>query len=312
MNEFSESYYNEKPLLTKEEPRSNGKSSFVSLLLFVVSLLVFFGTEYRFMIELLAILLLHEMGHFVAMKRFNYNGVRMLFIPLMGGFVQGEVKNHSQRENIIVAFSGPIPGIIIGVAFWILGTKWNMDWMLETAYLSFFLNVSNLLPLQPLDGGRVFKSLFIERFESLQMLFTFISSLILIGIGYFFEIYVLILFGFIMGVTVRNMHRKYLIHKALKDEQVNYTVTYDELTNKAYARIKEEVFNYSPTIKKFAALSSGDDDQEFDQLMAREVKNNLIQPVQMDMSLFAKSIVLIMWLSALIGPVLLVTISEFN
>ncbi len=309
MNDFSESYYSEKPILKKEEPRTNGKSTVASLLLFVVSLLLFFGTEYRFMIELLAVLLFHELGHFIAMKRFNYKSVRMLFVPLMGGFVQGEKNHYSQRESLLVAFSGPLPGIIIGVVLWVLGTNWKYEWMIETAYLSFFLNVTNLLPLQPLDGGRVFKSLFIEKFELLQIVFTFVSSLILIGIGYFFELYILMLFGFIMGVTVRNMHKRYLIHKALQLEKVNYTVPYEALTNKEYAYIKEEVLNYSPTIKKFAALSSEDDNEEFEQIMAREVKNNLIQPMIMDMSTNAKLAAFVMWVTAIVGPVLLIIVA---
>jgi stage IV sporulation protein FB len=309
MNDFSESYYSEKPILKKEEPRTNGKSTVASLLLFVVSLLLFFGTEYRFMIELLVVLFLHELGHFITMKRFHYKGVRMLFVPLMGGFVQGEKNHYSQRESLLVAFSGPLPGIIIGVVLWVLGTNWKYEWMIETAYLSFFLNVTNLLPLQPLDGGRVFKSLFIEKFELLQIVFTFVSSLILIGIGYFYELYILMLFGFIMGVTVRNMHKRYLIHKALQLEKVNYTVPYEALTNKEYAYIKEEVLNYSPTIKKFAALSSDDDNEEFEQIMAREVKNNLIQPMKMDMSTFAKVIAFVMWVSAIVGPVLLIIVA---
>lgn len=306
MNDFSESFYSEKPFLKKEEPRTNGKSTFVSIVLFIFSLILFFGTEYRFIIELLVILLLHELGHFISMKRFNYNGVRMLFVPLMGGFVQGDKENYSQRESLLVAFSGPLPGIIIGVVLWVLGTNWNNEWMIETAYLSFFLNVTNLLPLQPLDGGRIFKSLFIEKYELLQLIFTFLSSIILIGIGFFLEFYLLMLFGFVMGVTVRNMHKRYLIHKALQLENINYTISYETLTNREYAFIKEEVLNYSPTIKKIITLSSNDDNDEIEQIIAREVKNNLVHPVKMDMSTFAKSVALIMWFSAIIGPLILI------
>lgn len=108
------------------------------------------------------------------------------------------------------------------------------------------------------------------------------------------------------------MHRRYLIHKALQLEDVNYTVTYEALTNKEYAYIKEEVLNYSPTIKKFAELSSEDDNEEFEQIMAREVKNNLIQPMKMDMSVLAKLVAFIMWISAILGPVLLIIVATPN
>jgi membrane-associated protease RseP (regulator of RpoE activity) len=310
MSDYSESFYQEKPVIIKEEPRSSGKSTLVSLVIFALSLLLFFGDEYRFMLELIAVLIIHELGHFITMKRFKYEGVRMLFVPLMGGFVQGDKEQLSQRESLLVAFSGPIPGIIIGTTLWVLGTNWNSAWMLESAYLFFFLNVSNLLPLQPLDGGRVFKSLFIEKFEFIQIGFTFVSSLVLIGIGFYFEFYILMLFGFVMGVTVRNMHRKYLIHQALLEENVNYKVTYDGLTNKDYAAIKKEVLNYSPTIKKFADIASNDDTSDFDQIVAKEVKNNLIQPITMDMGVFSKVLALFLWLTALIGPILLMTLSS--
>lgn len=310
MNEYSDTYYSEKPILEKKIQRTTGKSTVVSMVLFIVSFVLFFGSEFRFMIELVALLFIHELGHYLTMKRFGYKGVRMLFVPFMGGFVQGEKESSSQREEIVVAFAGPIPGIIIGTSLWIVGTNWNSAWMLETAYLSFFLNVSNLLPLHPLDGGRVFKSLFIAKFELLQIVFTFFSSLVLIGIGFYFELYILLFFGFIMGVTVRNMHRKYLIHKALQIEKVNYTTTYDALTNKEYAYIKEEVLNYSPTIKKFVTLSIDDDSFEIDQLLAKEVTNNLIPPLQMDMGKGAKLIAILLWISAIIGPIVLISLTS--
>ena len=75
--------------------------------------------QFLFLMNLLIVLVIHEMGHFIAMKVFKYQNVRMLFIPLMGAFVQGKKSNYSQKQSLIVLIAGPFPGIIIGnLLFW--------------------------------------------------------------------------------------------------------------------------------------------------------------------------------------------------
>ena len=120
---------------------------------------IFFSEEILFISFLLFVLFIHELGHFSFMKKFKYKHVKMLFVPLMGAFVQGKKKIYSQKESLLVVGAGPFPGIILGVILFFLFLSFKMDWLLFLAIMFFLLNIINLLPLAPLDGGQLLKLL---------------------------------------------------------------------------------------------------------------------------------------------------------
>ena len=116
------SLYPPKPFLEKEPMRQGHIAVTVfSLMLFALSFLLFFDSQITFLIELIAVLIIHEGGHYGFMKLYGYENVRMLFLPLMGAFVHGHKESYRQRESLMVVLAGPFPGIILGVAFLILG-----------------------------------------------------------------------------------------------------------------------------------------------------------------------------------------------
>ena len=149
-NEFN-SLYPPKPFLEKEPVRQGHIAVTVfSLLLFALSFLLFFDNQLIFLIELLAVLIIHEGGHYLFMKLYRYENVRMLFVPLMGAFVHGNKDSYRQRESLMVVLAGPFPGIIIGVALWLTGFHYQIHWMVESAMILFAVNILNLLPILPL------------------------------------------------------------------------------------------------------------------------------------------------------------------
>ena len=64
------------------------------------------------------------------MKLFNYENVRMLFIPLMGAFVQGSKEKYSQTQSFIVVAAGPFPGICFGIITLFLSSFYQLNWLL--------------------------------------------------------------------------------------------------------------------------------------------------------------------------------------
>ncbi len=173
--------------------------------------------------------------------------------------------------------------------------------MINWSYLFVFLNVLNLVPIDPLDGGQLLKSFAGEKMELLQMIFSFISSLVLIFIGWYTEIWVLMVFGFFMGFKIRSMQRMYQIHKDLKEENINYIVTYKELPNKDYYKIKTVLIDNNPTLKKYISQF---DDEELDGLIASQVAAILINPIQKSTSFILKVLVVLVWIIAFVGPIL--------
>ena len=86
--------YPAKPHIEKVKIESNWGLTAFSLVLFVGVFLLLFKDEINFVLFLILVLFIHEMGHFTFMKFFNYENVRMLFIPLMGAFVQGSKEKY--------------------------------------------------------------------------------------------------------------------------------------------------------------------------------------------------------------------------
>jgi Zn-dependent protease len=301
MEEFD--IYPQKPLIEKVKIESNWGLTFFSLVLFVGTFLFLFKDQLRFVLFLILVLFIHEIGHFVFMKIFNYENVRMLFIPLMGAFVQGSKEKYSQKESFFVISAGPFPGIWIGSVILIFASIYQQEWMLELSFLFLFLNVINLLPIDPLDGGQLFKLFVNKKRDVFLMLFALTSSLLMIFIGWMIESYIILAFGFLMGFKVRGFQRSYHLRKVLDEKQIRYESTYNELTNEEYAKIKEVLIEETPALKKLLSVS----EENNDDLLASHVNSALLAPVKKDAKLMLKSAIIFMWLLSLTLPVYLLT-----
>ena len=299
MEEFD--LYPQKPLIEKVKIESNWGLTFFSLVLFVGTFLFLFKDQLRFVLFLILVLSVHEFGHFLFMKLFKYENVRMLFIPLMGAFVQGSKEKYSQKESFLVISAGPFPGIWIGSAILIAASIFQEEWMLELSFLFLFLNVVNLIPIDPLDGGQLFK-LFVNKNRDLfLMLFALVSSMLMIFVGWMIDSYIILAFGFLMGFKVRGFQRNYHLRKVLDEKQIKYESTYDELSNEEYAKIKEVLIDETPALKKYLSLS----EENNDDFMASHVNAALLAPVLKDAGMGMKIFVVILWLLSLSLPVYL-------
>ena len=152
-------FYPQKPELIEQKTKGKLSTTVLSVVLFVMTFLFLFSEEVDFIFHLLIVLLIHELGHFLLMKLFKYDNVRMLFVPLMGAFVQGNKEEYSQKQSLWVVIAGPLPGIIIGALLLILAGTIHQAWMVNLGLLFLFLNLLNLVPLDPLDGGQLFRLL---------------------------------------------------------------------------------------------------------------------------------------------------------
>ncbi|MDO5090885.1 MAG: site-2 protease family protein [Cardiobacteriaceae bacterium] len=110
-----------------------------------------------FALALFIVIALHEGGHWLAMRALGYRRVRILFLPLAGGVTIGEEQHPSARDRAWVALAGPLPGIVIGAALLAFAPPVPFCWMLGG--LLVFINLFNLLPVLPLDGGQMLQSL---------------------------------------------------------------------------------------------------------------------------------------------------------
>lgn len=291
--------YPPKPELVEPKAKGSLALTIFSVILFVLVFLFIFTDEVTFIFNLVLVLIIHEMGHFLMMKFFGYKNVRMLFIPLMGAFVQGSKETYSQKQSILVVAAGPMPGILIGLLLVILSGVYQAPFMMYLGLLFLLLNIINLLPLDPLDGGQLFKLLIKANHELFLLIFSFISSLTLIGIGWFIDNWVLIAFGFIMGLRVRSIQNSYNLRKEMKEEDINYRTTYKMLTNRDFSRIKNILLDATPTLRQYLDTVP---EEESEPLIASQVNSVLVSPVEQDASLFFRLVIFILWIASIALP----------
>jgi len=126
-----------------------------SVLLSVLAYGWAYGSWY-FAAGLVAMLLVHEYGHVIAIRQQGMPAAPMVFIPFLGAaiFVPPMTK---RRTESIVGIGGPLLGTVGAVAVFALWAvlPGEHPMLLLTSYVGMFLNLFNLIPLSPMDGGRI-------------------------------------------------------------------------------------------------------------------------------------------------------------
>jgi Zn-dependent protease len=102
-----------------------------------------------------ALMFAHEMGHFVAARQRGLDVGAPTFIPFVGAWINLKDQPHDVETEAYVAVAGPLVGSVAAVAVYLWGRSTDNGLLLAIAYAGLFLNLFNLLPLSPLDGGRI-------------------------------------------------------------------------------------------------------------------------------------------------------------
>ncbi len=114
--------------------------------------------DWRFAAMLITILVFHEYGHIRAMKRFGIATKGIYLIPFFGGAAVGDrAKTHWQE--VYIAMLGPVYGLGMCVVALIAWCITGIEIVGQVATFGALINLFNLLPIYPLDGGRVVKAI---------------------------------------------------------------------------------------------------------------------------------------------------------
>lgn len=112
---------------------------------------------------ILLAIILHELGHFFAMVFFGYRNPGIVFLPGLGAAAYGTKPDTTPTEWTIVLLAGPIPGMMLGAALLWLQTPIPLNALSRLPEVLVVLNVINLFPAWPLDGGRICWQLYSRR-----------------------------------------------------------------------------------------------------------------------------------------------------
>jgi Zn-dependent protease len=126
--------------------------SFGSIFVSIWFYALFFG--WKLGVVFVLMILVHEMGHVLTFRNFGIPVSLPYFIPGLGAFVNTPLSG-SPAQNAVGAIMGPVFGVAAAVVCWAYGAATGEPFWIVCAYLGFFLNLFNLIPALPLDGGRV-------------------------------------------------------------------------------------------------------------------------------------------------------------
>jgi Zn-dependent protease len=109
---------------------------------------------WTFAVGFVILLLVHEMGHVIQLRREGIKASAPLFIPFMGAFVGMKQMPDNALAEARVGLAGPLLGSVGAAVCVLIYGVTHDDYWRALAFVGFFLNLLNLLPVLPLDGGR--------------------------------------------------------------------------------------------------------------------------------------------------------------
>jgi stage IV sporulation protein FB len=291
--------------------------SLSSLALYLVVGYYVFSANWTLLLILTGIVVFHELGHFLAMKMYNYTELGIFFIPLLGAYASGTKKEVSQKQSAIILLAGPLPGIIAGFVLHFIATSENTNLSYESLYLLtttsallIFLNLLNLLPIYPLDGGQLLNRLFLDDSRIISKIFIVLSALALIYFSFSLKFYPLLVFPAILLLRLRTDSKLDHLTKKIEDSGINIEKTYEEVTDEEYWKIRNILIE-----NNFAGLSNVNPAPPYEyssneDKVVSAIESVLQRTIVQDLGWPGKLLIVLIWIGVFAAPFLVQT--EFS
>lgn len=124
-----------------------------TMLVSVVAYAFVFG--WRYAAGFVGLIFVHEMGHYLAARQRGLAVGAPTFIPFVGAWIALKDQPRDAETEAWIGFAGPLLGSIAALACYFAARESDSRLLLALAYAGFFLNLFNLIPLSPFDGGRI-------------------------------------------------------------------------------------------------------------------------------------------------------------
>ena len=124
-----------------------------SMLVSIIAYAFVFGWMYA--VGFVLLIFIHEMGHYIAARKKGLDVGVPVFIPFVGAWIQLKEIPHDAKMEAYIGLAGPFIGTLGALGCYYAGRECGSNLLLALSYSGFFLNLFNLIPLPPLDGGRI-------------------------------------------------------------------------------------------------------------------------------------------------------------
>ena len=138
-------------------PKAKFLTTSGSMLVSIVAYQLLFG--WAFSVGFVLLLLLHELGHVIQLRREGIQASAPMFIPFLGAVISAKSLGDDAAAEARVGLAGPVLGTIATLVPLGLWLATGEDLWRALAYIGFLINLFNLLPVLPLDGGRAMAAL---------------------------------------------------------------------------------------------------------------------------------------------------------
>ncbi|HEV7403519.1 MAG TPA: site-2 protease family protein [Chthoniobacteraceae bacterium] len=105
------------------------------------------------------LLFVHECGHLIVAKYFGLNVSAPVFIPFIGAMILLKEAPRNAWVEACIGIGGPILGSIGALVCHVLGVQLDQPLLISLALIGYLLNLFNLIPITPMDGGRIVTAL---------------------------------------------------------------------------------------------------------------------------------------------------------
>ena len=292
-----------KPVLVQKQENIL-RRSLISLLIYALLFYFFFDQNVVYIASILLVIIVHEMGHFFAMQLFRYSNVKIFIISLLGAFTTGKKQQVSQSQLSVIILAGPIPGIIIGSVLLWLNRYQHNETMTMLSYSFLFINVLNLLPFFPLDGGRLVEALFFRDNHTIRLVFGILS---IIALGLIFLIsgsFLLLIIPVMIALDLKNERRHEKIREYLRQEKINYLTDYENLPDQDYWLIRDCVLLNFP--KKYQGISAGNHEYSLiEPVLLQHVSSILKVNLRFDLKVIPLVLLILLYLASFLVPLFL-------
>ena len=159
--------------------------------------------------------LFYYFSHVRAMKYFGIKTKGIYLIPFVGGLAVSDDKITTRWQDVVISLMGPAFGLITSVLGVVLYYATEMEIFAGVAVLSALLNLFNLLPILPLDGGHVLKSISFSMRSWIGLSVCLLGVLFGLWLSYTFGLMLLVFFLFVGALEIvfewRGRHYSHLM-----------------------------------------------------------------------------------------------------
>lgn len=303
------------PKPAEEEPKSRANiwlRSISSLALYLAIGYYFFNQNWMLVLVLTGVVVFHELGHFFAMKMYNYTELGIFFIPLVGAYASGKKHEVSQLQSSVILLAGPVPGIVVGIilqftAPYITSDYYHLHLVQQISWILIFLNLLNLLPIYPLDGGQLLNRLFLDSSQVISKVFLFASIGFLLWFAIFqapkpFGYMLLVIPLFLISRIINDVQFDRLTHK-IEEEGIDLNTTYDDISDESYWKIRNILIRNHPPFSDVPEAPPYEYSAKEEQIKTM-IQNLLQRTIVQDLPVIGKIIIILIWAACFAYPAL--------